>query len=331
MAEITRIHDVNPYHQAEQAGYGLTWYVTNDAPGRYAVTHGGDMVLFHSVAKYYLDGDYGLIVSQNTEHFPITAEMGRRFDALVGVPDLPSALEQPDAAEDALVAGEYTGSRYSGHGILKISKLLRASTVVRALPDGDVIQIGNSEYQRIAPLTYQAIEGGWRVTFFTDAAGKVTHTSTGMTPTPFLERKGVAIGQGAITLSVLAFALLAGLGAAALKTARGATETAPWLCAGAMAAFMFAGLGILAAQFMGIQSDIYSMTPARDPAFRLAQGLMVLGLICLGALAWTAVQRLVAGRLGAASATTLSVFILAGVSAWMMMATWNLLSWSLNY
>ncbi|MDJ0921682.1 MAG: serine hydrolase domain-containing protein [Henriciella sp.] len=332
-AEISRIHDVNPYQQAAKAGYGLAWYVTDEVPGRFGLTHGGDTVLFHSLAKIYLDADYSIVMSQNTEHFPITAELSRRFDALVGFPKIPALPEVPDAAEDARVAGEYAGSRYSGHGVLKLSKLLRASTSIEALPDGGGIRIGRSEHKRVGPLTYQNRENpDWgNVTFFTDSSGKVSHTNSGMTPMPLLERPGVVMPQALITFGLLGVALIAGLVALVLTALTGSAATGPWLMAGAMSACILAGIGVLATQFLGIQSDIYSMTPARDGMFRLAQLLLVAGLIALVLFVVSYARQLSAGRLGLVSAGALGLFGLAGLSVASIMLTWNFLSLSLTY
>ncbi|MDJ0978128.1 MAG: serine hydrolase domain-containing protein [Erythrobacter sp.] len=330
--EMITLSPLDPSGRNGGNGFGLTWFVSEDLPGVRHMTHGGDTVLFHSFAKYFEAGDYGLIVSQNTEHSSLGPEVASQFEALIDLPKAQVLPEQADAAEDQRVAGAYFGARFSGHGILKLSKLLRAGQTIEADPEGGIIVNGRAKFKRVGPLTYQDPENPDRMfTFLTDENGKILRTTGGQQPYPFFERPSVFYPIAGATALLMLIGVLGGVVALFRVRKPGVGSAKPWLGAGAMGLFVLAGVGTIASQLIGMGEDIFTLNPSRDGMLRLGQGLLVFGFVA-GALAiWQSAKRWKTEGFGMVSKILLPVVLLGGVSALLLALQWNFLALSLKY
>lgn len=330
--EMLRPQGMDPGSRASGQGFALTWFVSGAAQGELTLTHGGDTMMFHSLAKVFPGQNLAMVVTQNTEHGSVAPAVLSAFESLIELPQAPILREVPDATDNQRVAGEYFNSRYSGHGILSLSKLLQAGRSVVALPDGG-IRIGkHNEYRRVAPRSYQQVDRpDRRVTFFEDSRGRIVQSSNGLRPLSVFETMGFVASQLAVTGLVLLCAAIAGIRSFALAFSGRRSPARLALVAGSGSLLILLGFALYVSQVIGIQSDFYSMTAARDPAFRVSQAFMVSGLLLLLTFLGSCVRSLSSGDLHGIKRALSVLVILAGVSAGAFMLVWNLLSISLAY
>jgi CubicO group peptidase (beta-lactamase class C family) len=148
---------------------GLGFY-HEDRNGHVIVGHGGDTVWFHSDLHLILDQHVGLFISENSagkesgdiRRALFTGFMDRYFPLAKCAP---LATLKSAAADDALIAGQYTASRRSESNFLRIGDLLGGFKV--AANDDNTITIdalhdlsGTPEkWREIAPYRWREVHG----------------------------------------------------------------------------------------------------------------------------------------------------------------------------
>jgi len=259
--------------QGGEIGMGLGVTIDRTRENLLVIGHSGDTVQYHSEFRAYRERGLVIVAMQNTEGPPLARTLIRKFEERFGL--MPPALSPlPNQAEDHEVAGTYGTARYSGHSFLRVGHLFQLLSIATVSAGGIRLGAAPEPLTRVGPGLYQDLtRTGRRALFFRDSGGavrgvRVEPYQTMLRIAPWQQPR-LVFGVIGVGVTVALVALLGVLGRLIWSrvTARPAPPL-PWRFAALSALALVLCVAGLFTTLTGMQADLYSMNPGRDPWIR---------------------------------------------------------------